>query len=259
MSQSVFRKDQADDYRLDTDTVAVALSVAVTGIPPPPEPTEPARAIETSVHAPKLCARGLALQNIKKEKARFERNHALDGREMTHLKKRKADYDAETAKHEESIAKSQKLKAVSEKNSQAFQEKIEVLDQKKEKNYEKGMESFKEQQEKAESSLRRMQVRAHAELGEQLKGTRYEEGIPDSDESDSPPSEAWQVTIDSPTVFDVDDSDDELPPPKKTARFASRPKPEVPRPNLMRAADYTVVSKKKVGLVRSNPKVGPKK
>jgi hypothetical protein len=222
--------DQANDHRLDTDTVASAVDVTVTGIPPPPDSVEPARAIEASVHAPKLCARGLALQNIEKETAQFERNYAIDDREMTHLRKRKADCDAETARHVEIIVKSQKLKEQTEKNSQAFQEKIEVLEEKRDQNYKIVMEGLGERKEKAGRSLRRMQVRAHAELGEQLKGTRYEEGIPDSDESDSPPSEAWNATIDSPTVFDVDDSDEELPPPKKKARFASRPKPNAPIP-----------------------------
>ena len=59
-----------------------------------------------------------------------------------------------------------------------------MLDEKKEKDYEKRKESLEEQQEKAESSLRRVQARTYAELGQQLKGTKYEEGISDSDESE---------------------------------------------------------------------------
>jgi len=155
----------------------LAPNVTITGIPPPTDPVEPPPDIKASAHAPKLCAKGLAFQNIEKEAADFERNHALDGRDMIDAKKRKADHDAETAKHEESIAKTRKL-------SQAVQDKIEVLDEEKEKNYGKRKESLEEQQEKAESSLRRVQARTYAELGEQLRGTKYEEGIPDSDGSE---------------------------------------------------------------------------
>jgi hypothetical protein len=166
-------------------------------------------------------------------------------RNMASAKKRKADYDAETAKHEESIVKFQKLKAKSEKKSQDVEKEIEELEEKKDKDCKHGMEKLRKRKEKAGNALRRIQARTHAELGEQLKGTRYEAGIPDSDESDSAPSDAWKATFDTPTVLDVDDSgDDSRPPPiKEKPSYASLRKVNHLIPSTVYAKN-TIVQKK---------------
>jgi len=233
----------------------LALNVTITGSPAPTDPVEPGPDIKASVHAPKLCARGLAFQNIEKEAADFERNRAIDGRDMIDAKKRKADLDAETDRHQESIVKSQKLKAVSEKKSQAVKKEIEGMQEKIDQNNKIFREGLGERKEKAGRSLRRMQARTLAELGEQLKGTRYEEGIPESDESDSPPSEAWKATWDSPTVLDLDDSDEEFGPPimKSKAKIAS------PAAPLVSSSSTSVPMTKSQGTIQANSTVPGRK